>query len=136
MSLSIYHGNEDWILKGFGLDIEKAFRRLYPTYPLERLESFTSKVGQSKYHFFVQQGQLMAFVEKNGSEFLPQSLCIFTHFDVNQFPVNLLNQCRAVFFMSSSQLSIAVANGLDPARSYVVPLGVDQQLHKMSDNIY
>ena len=25
MSLTIYHGNEDWILKGFGLDIEKAF---------------------------------------------------------------------------------------------------------------
>ena len=61
MSLSIYHGNEDWILKGFGLDIEKAFRRLYPTYPLERLESFTSKIGQSKYHFFVQQGQLLYF---------------------------------------------------------------------------
>ena len=134
MSLSIYHGNEDWILKGFGLDIEKAFRTLYPTYPLQRLESFTDKVGQSKYHFFVQQGQLMAFVEKNGSDFLPQSICIFTHFDINQFPVKLLNQCRAVFFMSSSQLSIAVANGLDSTRSHVVPLGVDQELHKILDS--
>ena len=131
MSLTIYHGNEDWILKGFGLDIEKAFRALYPAYPLQRLESFTKKVGQSKYHFFVQQGQLSAFVQKNGSELLPHSICIFTHFDVNQFPVKILNQCRAVFFMSSSQLSIAVANGLDSTRSYVVPLGVDQELHKI-----
>ena len=131
MSLTIYHGNEDWILKGFGLDIEKAFRNLYPNYTLERLESFTNKVGQSKYHFFVQQGQLMAFVAKNGPELLSRSICIFTHFDIKQFPVNILNQCRAVFFMSSSQLSIAVANGLDSTRSYVVPLGVDQELHKI-----
>ena len=134
MSLTIYHGNENWILKGFGLDIEKAFRFLYPTYPLERLESFTKKVGQSKYHFFVQQGQLMAFVKKNGSQLLPQSICIFTHFDVNQFPVAILNKCKAVFFMSSSQLSIAVANGLDSTRSHVVPLGVDQELHKILDS--
>lgn len=134
MSLSIYHGNEDWILKGFGLDIEKAFRNLYPNYTLERLESFTNKVGQSKYHFFVQQGQLMAFVAKNGPELLSRSICIFTHFDIKQFPVNILNQCRAVFFMSSSQLSIAVSNGLDSTRSYVIPLGVDQNLHKILDH--
>lgn len=133
MSLSIYHGNEDWILKGFALDIETAFRRLYPAYSFQRLESFTSKVGQSKYHFFVQQGQLMAFVAKNGADLLPQSICIFTHFDIKQFPVNILNKCRAVFFMSSSQLSIAVANGLDSARSHVVPLGVDQELHIIFD---
>ena len=134
MSLSIYHGNEDWILKGFGLDIEKAFRALYPTYPLQRFESFTQKVGKSKYHFFVQQGQLIEFVKKNGVDYLAQSICIFTHFDINQFPVKILNQCRAIFFMSSSQLSIAIANGLDSTRSHLVPLGVDQELHKILDS--
>jgi glycosyltransferase involved in cell wall biosynthesis len=32
--------------------------------------------------------------------------------------------------MASSQLSVAVANGLDPSRAFVCPIGVDQSLHK------
>lgn len=129
MSLSIYHGNEEWILKGVAVDIEASFNKLYPEFPVQRIESFTNIISKSEYHLFVQQGQLQAFVIKNGPTLLQRTICIFTHFDISQFPVDILNQCHSVIFMSSSQLSVAVANGLDPSRSYVVPIGVNQQLH-------
>ena len=80
MSLSIYHGNEEWILKGLAVDLHKSIDQLFPGLHVERFDSFTEFVGQTKYHFFIQQGQLQAFVKKNGVEFLPNTICLFTHF--------------------------------------------------------
>ncbi len=133
MSLSIYHGNEEWILKGFGVDFEKSINKLFPSYNVQRFETFTNHIGETQFHFFVQQGQLKSFVEKNGTDLLSKSICIFTHFDIRQFPVQMLNRCFAILFMSSSQLSVAVANGLDSSRCFVVPIGVDQDMHVISD---
>ena len=133
MSLSIYHGDEDWILRGFGIDIEKSINSLYPNFTCKRIESFEKYIGDTEYHLFVQQGQLRKFVSKKGSSRLSKTICIFTHFDHKQFPVDILNQCMAILFMSSSQLSVAVANGLNSSHCFVVPLGVDQSLHKIID---
>ena len=134
-SLSIYHGNETWILKGLGVDLHRAFDKHVPTLQVNRYESFTDYVGESDFHFFVQQGQLNAFVKKNGSSLLPRTICLFTHFDIKQFPREILNQCCAVMFMSSSQLSVAVANGLNPERSFVQPIGVDQEMHVIQNQL-
>ena len=71
-SLSIYHGNEEWILKGLGVDLHRAFNQFAPHIAVSRFESFTNNVGNSDYHFFVQQGQLTAFVSKNGTSLLPK----------------------------------------------------------------
>ena len=133
MSLSIYHGNEDWILKGLAVDIHKSLSRLYPDYQVERFDSFTQNVGKMSHHLFVQQGQLKSFVQANGDSILPETVCLFTHFDINQFPVKLLNRCKAILFMSTSQFSVALANGIDPNRSIVLPIGVDQELHRILD---
>ena len=99
MSLSIYHGNEEWILKGLAVDLHKSISQLFPNLHVERFESFTDIVGKTKYHFFVQQGQLHSFVKKNGSHLLGNSICLFTHFDLKQFPVEILNQ----FYKNISQ---------------------------------
>ena len=128
-SLSIYHGNEEWILKGLGVDLHRAFNQFVPQIDVSRFESFTNHVGSSDYHFFVQQGQLSAFVSKNGMSLLSKTICLFTHFDSNKFPCEILNRCLGVMFMASSQLSVAVASGLDPSRAFVCPIGVDPQIH-------
>ena len=128
-SLTIYHGNEEWILKGLGVDLHRALNQFVPEITVSRLESFTSKIGNSDYHFFVQQGQLAAFVAKNGTSLLPKTICLFTHFDINKYPCEILNRCLGVMFMASSQLSVAVANGLNPSRAFVCPIGVDPQFH-------
>ena len=72
--LSIYHGNEDWILKGFGVDLETSFRKVTPSLNVERHESFTDIVGRGDYHLFVQQGQLFHHVRTKGSSRLPKTL--------------------------------------------------------------
>lgn len=132
MSLSIYHGEEEWILKGLAVDLEAAFKHRFPNYPVQRVNSFGERVGDTQYHFFVQQGQLNHFIKKtNKVEILKDTICLFTHFDIKQFPLAKLNRCKAVMFMSSSQLSVAVANGLDASRAFVCPLGVDQKMHKI-----
>ena len=133
MSLSIYHGNEEWILKGFGVDLARAFSRKFPNIHVERYESFISSPGSTKFHLFVQQGQLSQFVSKSGEHLLSSTICIFTHFDIKQFPCKILNKCLAVLFMSSSQLSVAVANGLDSSKAMVCPIGVDQNIHNIYD---
>ena len=130
MSIAFYHGNEEWILKGLGVDLHKAFASLYPDYPSQRIESFTAHVANTNFHFYVQQGQLASFVRKNGTGVLNKSICLFTHFDKDQFPLKILNNCHSILFMASSQLSVAVANGLDPSRAFVCPIGVDQSLHR------
>ena len=78
MSLSIYHGNEDWILKGLAVDLHKSFSKLYPDYQVERFESFTQNVGKMSHHLFVQRGQLKAFVQANGDSIL-RRLCAYSH---------------------------------------------------------
>ena len=47
--------------------------------------------------------------------------------------MKLLNKCKAILFMSTSQFSVALANGIDPNRSIVLPLGVDRELHRILD---
>ena len=131
--LSIYHGNEDWILKGFGVDLETSFRKVTPSLNVERHESFTDVVGRGDYHLFVQQGQLFHHVRTKGSSRLPKTLCIFTHLQVKQYPVDILNQCFAVLFMSSSQMSTAIANGLNPKKAVLLPIGVDLDMHNIID---
>ena len=132
--LSIYHGNEDWILKGLAVDLEKSFRKVTPSLNLERHESFTGVVGRGDYHLFVQQGQLLNHVRSKGLSRLSKTLCIFTHLQVKQFPVDVLNKCFAILFMSSSQMCTAIANGLNPNIAYLLPIGVDLDMHYIMDH--
>lgn len=132
MSLSIYYGKEEWILRGLGQDLKTAFQALYPHFAVGSVDAFEDQAGQTRHHFFVQQGQLGGFIRRTKStHILPNSVCLFTHFDKKQFPVEVLNRCKSVMFMSSSQLPVAVANGLDANKAFIMPIGVDQKLHQI-----
>ena len=137
MSLCIYHGNENWILKGIALDLQSGFVKACSDFRVERAETNGdfSDVNQSplKYHLFLSVTQLNLFVRSHENKLPPYTLLLFTHFDASQFNSELLNQLHSIIFMSSSQMSVAVANGLDPSICHVIPLGVDQSLHKVLD---
>ena len=138
MSLCIYHGNENWILKGIALDLQSGFVKACSDFRVERAETNGdfSDVNQSplKYHLFLSVTQLNLFVRSHENKLPPYTLLLFTHFDASQFNSELLNQLHSIIFMSSSQMSVAVANGLDPSICHVIALGVDQSLVKFSIN--
>ena len=63
MSLSIYHGEEEWILKGLAVDLEAAFEG-FPNYPVQRVNSFGGPVGDTKYHFLFSKASIILLKDK------------------------------------------------------------------------
>jgi len=131
MLLTIYHGNEEWVLKGIAVDLQKALKEF--GVDAYRWGSFTERnpIGAKGYHFFVQQGQLLEYTKKNGTKHLKRTICLFTHIDTMNFNKNLLNSCRKIIFNSTVQLRMAVANGLDQGKCVVLPHGVDPKMHRI-----
>ena len=129
--ITFYHGNEKWVLKGIAVDFQRAFDSLNIT--TDRLESFTGVRGVSKFHFFVQQGQLMHHCNSLDENILPSTICLFTHLDISNFRKHQLNACKLLVFMSSLQFSNAVSNGVNPSICMVSPHGVDSHLHRIVD---
>ena len=110
--ITFYHGNEEWVLKGIAVDFQRSFDSLNLT--TSRLESFTKARPASKYHFFVQQGQLLHHCNALGEDALNSTICLFTHLDIANFRKKQLNDCKLLVFMSSLQFSNAVSNGINP----------------------
>ena len=131
--ITFYHGNEEWVLKGIAVDFQRSFDSLNLT--TSRLESFTKARPASKYHFFVQQGQLLHHCNALGEDALNSTICLFTHLDIANFRKKQLNDCKLLVFMSSLQFSNAVSNGINPSKCLVSPHGVDPSLHRIVNPI-
>ena len=62
MSLTIYHGPENWILKGIAIDLETAFKKCFPSFNCIRLETsvnFSDCVGSdTSNHLFLSSAHL------------------------------------------------------------------------------
>ena len=55
--IAIYHGDEEWVLKGIGQDLAFAFKSI--GYSVSTTDQVFKKVRlNADYHIFVQQGQL------------------------------------------------------------------------------
>ena len=127
--LAIYHGNEEWVLKGVAIDFCAEFVKL--GIDSVTFGSFNGPSLKSKWHMFVQQGQLSEHVRVNGTANLERTLCLFTHLDVGNFNKSILNRCHTLVFMSSMQFSNAIANGINPKLALLLPHGVSEELHKI-----
>ena len=134
-SIGIYHGDEEWVLKGIGRDIGKALSSS-GNFSIETTDQvFKGARLNTDFHVFVQQGQLNSNC-KNNKQLVPSgAICLFTHLDVGNFRPDILANCKAVIFNSSIQLSMAIANGYIPSNAYLQPHAVDPSIHTiLSDN--
>ena len=130
---ALYHGNEEWVLKGIAVDLERSLRALGKS--TVRSDAFEQPWSTADIHVFVQQGQLIRHVQREGPAHLSNSICLYTHYDHQQCSPKILNQVRGLIFNSSLQMATAVANGIDPSICHLVHYGVDQSLHRpLSDN--
>lgn len=127
--IAIYHGDEQWALKGLGVDFEKAFQSL----GLSTVR--TDKVFQgimpldAHYHFFVQQGQLFTFA--TNTNLIPKNtICLFTHHNAQFYKyVKLLNSIRGVIFFSQQQEALALSNGMKEGISTSIIMAADPKKH-------
>lgn len=134
VSIGIYHGDEDWVLKGIGIDLSKALE-VFPDVAVKRTDQvFKGRVLDSDCHVFVQQGQFYAHCKRNNGRVLKNSVCLFTHLDIANFCPELLSKCKRVIFNSSVQLSMAIANGYDSSNAVLQPHAVDPSLHRIFSN--
>ena len=98
--LAIYHGNEEWVLKGVAIDFCAEFVKL--GIDSVTFGSFNGPSLKSKWHMFVQQGQLSEHVRVNGTANLERLMSFYL--DVGnfnrQFPtsVTLLYLCLLCSF--------------------------------------
>ena len=128
--IAIYHGNEEWVLKGIGQDLAAAFRSL--GYSVNTTDKVFKKVRlNADYHVFVQQGQLNSNCDDNPNNVPEGAICLFTHLDVKNFKPKILHKCQLVVFNSSIQLSQAIANGYIPSNAILQPHAVDPELHQV-----
>ena len=127
--IGIYHGDEDWVLKGIGQDLARALSKLSGISVETTDRVFKGHRLDADFHIFVQQGQLNTNCKLNNNTMLNGTICLFTHLDVGNFKPNILSKCSAVIFNSSIQLSMAIANGYDPSNALLIPHAVDPQLH-------
>jgi len=134
LSIGIYHGDEEWVLKGIGQDLAKALRSFEGINVTTTDQVFKGERLASDVHVFVQQGQLNANCCSDPSNVPDNSVCLFTHLDVGNFRPDILAKCKAVVFNSSLQLSMAIANGFDPSNSILQPHAVDPLFHRILDN--
>ena len=131
MKIGIYHGDEDWVLKGIGQDLANSLAKI-PGLSIQTTDRvFKGERLRTDYHVFVQQGQLNANVKRNNNTMPKNTICLFTHLDVGNFAPKILKNCKAVVFNSSIQLSMAIANGYNPSNALLVPHAVDPNLHKI-----
>ena len=128
VQFALYHGNEEWVLKGIAVDLEKSLKALGKT--TVRSDAFKEPWCTADVHFFVQQGQLVRHVQREGPSHLSDSICLYTHYDHQQCSPKILNQLRALIFNSSLQLATAVANGINPSICHLFHYGVDQSIHR------
>ena len=130
LKIGIYHGDEDWVLKGIGQDLAK-FLSTQPGVTVVTTDQVFEGVRlDADVHIFVQQGQLNANCKKNKNLPPPGTICLFTHLDVQNFRPDILSKCKAIIFNSSIQLSMAIANGYEPDNAYLRPHAVDPGLHQ------
>jgi len=129
-TIALYHGNEEWVLKGIARDLGDCLKLL--SHHVVYSDPFTGDwIAYADLHIFVQQGQLLTLCKrKDGRSFLHKSVCLFTHFDITSFNPNLFNKCLAIVFNSSLQMATAIANGLEPNICSLKHYGVDNSLHK------
>lgn len=129
--IGIYHGNEAWALKGLAQDFEKAFQELgFSTIRTDQVFKGIKPLNANN-HFFVQQGQLCAFVTKN--KMMPKNtVCLFTHFNpiFNQ-EVEILNYAKGVIFFSQQQEALALSNGLKTGISMSIIMAADPKKHRI-----
>ena len=138
MKFAIYHGDEEWVLKGIGQDLASALNKLKSKKYVANSISVTTtdKVFhgvrlEADYHIFVQQGQLNVSISGNPDSLPHQTICLFTHLDIKNFKPQILNKCSLVIFNSAAQLSLAIANGYNPKNALLQPYGVDPTLHQI-----
>ena len=130
-SIGIYHGDEEWVLKGIGQDLANAFKKLGFSNVYTTDEVFKRTRLKTDIHIFVQQGQLNANCDKSPSLVPENTVCLFTHLDISNFRPDILEKCRVVVFNSSIQLSQAIANGYNPKNAILHPHAVDSSMHKL-----
>ena len=132
-SIGIYHGDEDWVLKGIGQDLARSFRALnVPGLEIQTTDQVFKKIRlKTDFHLFVQQGQLNENCSNNPEKVPEGSICLFTHLDIRNFKPRILHKCKYVIFNSSIQLSQAIANGYNPINAVLKPHAVDPDLHRI-----
>ena len=130
-SYGVYHGDEDWVLKGIGQDIANALSHTYKVQVQCTDQVFKGKRLDTDYHIFVQQGQLNLNCRFHNQLPPSNTICLFTHLDTSNFSPKILSQCKAVIFNSSIQLSMAIANGYIPDNAILLPHAVDPSLHQI-----
>ena len=132
MKIAIFHGNEKWILRGLGIDIEKSLLNIGISVSRHEVDlNSPGKIPDADWFFFVQQGQLDAILGAWGyrEDLVKKSICIFTHYISQNCNHQLLRSIRLVSHMSSHQMAISIANGLSSKNSKLIPLGVDMERH-------
>ena len=130
-SYGIYHGDEDWVLKGIGQDLATALLSTGKASVSSTDQVFHGKRLPTDFHIFVQQGQLNANCRFHNNQVPANTICLFTHLDISNFSPKILGQCKAVVFNSSLQLSMAIANGYRPNNAILLPHAVDPSLHNI-----
>ena len=129
--IAIYHGNEKWALRGLGIDFEKAFSSLGLT--TTRSESFSCKPLNAKYHFFVQQGQLLRFAAYNSNSIPANSFTLFTHVNMDNIPkeMGILNKAKGVIFFSQLQEALLQSNGLSSNNHIAIIMAASPEKHRV-----
>ena len=132
MHIAIFHGNERWILRGLAIDIETALKKVGASVSRHEVDLISpGEIPQADWFLFVQQGQLNTILRAWGyrEDLIKKSICIFTHFDVNNCNFDLLNKIHLISHMSSHQMAISIGNGLSAKNSKLLTLGVDMDRH-------
>ena len=135
VAIGVYHGDEEWVLKGIGQDLAQALRIVDNSCHVQTTDKVFKKIVlPTDYHIYVQQGQLNQNVGNNPELVRPGTICLFTHLDVRNFKPDILHRCYRVIFNSSIQLSQAIANGYNPHNAILQPHAVDPALHRIIDS--
>ena len=132
MKIAIFHGNEKWILRGLAIDIETALTNIGISVSRHEVDlANPGNIPEADWFLFVQQGQLFTILKAWGfrKDLVKKSVCIFTHFDMNNCNFELLNSIKLVSHMSSHQMAISIGNGLSMSNSKLLTLGVDMHRH-------
>ncbi len=132
MKIAIFHGNEKWILRGLGIDIEQSLLNIGISVSRHEVDlTSPGKIPDADWFLFVQQGQLDAILGAWGyrNDLVKKSICIFTHYVAQNCNHELLRSIKLVCHMSSHQMAISIANGLSIKNSKLIPLGVDMNRH-------
>ena len=129
--IGIYHGDEAWALKGLGIDFEKAFQELgFTTVRTDQVFNGIRPLS-ARNHFFVQQGQLLAFC--SNLNLIPKNtICLFTHYssDFGE-QLKVLNRSKGVIFFSQYQEALALSNGLKDDISTSIIMAADPKKHRV-----